>query len=72
MNGTNLGALLYAYRVEHPDDGAPMSKRKLAKLFGVSRQTIDSWVNGNSTPGFDKMIQIADLLDVSLDVLAGR
>lgn len=72
MSKNNIGALLYAYRVEHPSEGAPMSKSEVAKQLGVSRQTLDSWTSGSTLPKFDKMLQIADLLNVSLDVLAGR
>lgn len=43
----------------------------VAKATGVSVNTIYAWAKG-SYPTLDKMIPVADFLDVSLDELAGR
>ncbi len=44
----------------------------IAELTGVSRQSVSKWENGESMPDMNKIIKIAESLDVSLDVLFDR
>ena len=44
----------------------------MAELLGVSPRLYTRWENGDATPQFGTVVRIADILDVSLDELAGR
>lgn len=49
-----------------------MTQEELAERLSVSRQTVSKWENGECMPDADKFIRLADILEVSLDELAGR
>lgn len=49
-----------------------MTQDELALELGVSRQSVSKWENGECLPEADKLIRLADILDVSLDELTGR
>lgn len=44
---------------------------KVSKATGIAQATLSDWKNGKSVPKLDKMIKIAELLDVSLEWLQG-
>ena len=46
-----------------------LSQEQLAELLDVSRQAVSKWENDNGYPETEKLIQIAQKLDVSLDAL---
>ena len=46
-----------------------ISQEKLAELMGVSRQSISKWEMEQSVPQIDKILQIAEIFDVSCDEL---
>ncbi|GKQ42394.1 hypothetical protein RD055328_03170 [Companilactobacillus sp. RD055328] len=46
-----------------------LSQEQLADKLYVSRQAVSKWEKADSTPDLDKVIQIAKILDVSLDEL---
>jgi transcriptional regulator with XRE-family HTH domain len=46
-----------------------LSQEQLAELLGVSRQAVSKWEQGGGYPETEKLVQIAKLLDVSLDSL---
>lgn len=45
------------------------SQEQLADQLGVSRQAVSKWETGDGYPELDKLIQISNLYDVSLDYL---
>ena len=47
-------------------------KPRLAELIGVSARVYNRWEKGGNVPHFDTVVRIADILQVSLDDLAGR
>lgn len=49
--------------------GAKMSQEQFAKLFNVSRQSVQKWEGGLTTPELSKIIEISKYFDVSLDAL---
>lgn len=49
-----------------------LSQDDLAKKLYVSRQAISKWENGESTPDLDKLMEIAQLLDITLDGLVSN
>ncbi len=46
-----------------------MTQEQFAALFGVSRQSVQKWERGESTPEIEKIIKIAKYFDISLDAL---
>lgn len=49
-----------------------MTQEDLADRLSVSRQTVSKWENGECMPDADKFIRLSDVLEISLDELAGR
>lgn len=45
------------------------SQEELAEKLNVSRQTISKWETGKAVPELDKLIALANLFDISIDVL---
>lgn len=46
-----------------------LSQEDLAQLAGVSRQSVTKWETGQSAPDLDRLVELADVLGVSLDFL---
>jgi len=46
-----------------------ISQEELAERLGVSRQSISLWENGQTQPTLDNIIAIADIFNVSTDIL---
>ncbi len=49
-----------------------LTQTRVAELLGVNPRVYTHWENGDATPLFGTVVKIADILDVSLDELAGR
>lgn len=49
-----------------------ITQEQLAELLNVSEQTIVNWESGKTGIPFDKACEIADVLECSLDRMAGR
>ena len=48
-----------------------MSQVELAKLIGVSKQSVSNWENDNIQPSIEMLIKLADVFSVSTDYLLG-
>ena len=48
---------------------AHLSQEQLAALFGVTRQSVQKWESGTSTPDLHKLIALSKYFDISLDAL---
>ena len=46
-----------------------LSQEELAEKLGVTRQTISKWELGQTTPDMDKLYQISNLFNISVDEL---
>jgi len=49
-----------------------MTQEELAKLLNISRPTVAGYEAKNKQPDYDKLLQIADIFEVSTDYLLGR
>lgn len=49
-----------------------LTQKELGEKFGLVKQTISSYENGNSTPDNELLSKIADFFDVTTDNLLGR
>ena len=52
-------------------NGRDIKPAQIAAMADISKNTVYQWQKGSS-PSLDKLIPIADILNVSLDDLAGR
>lgn len=59
-----LGEILLGYRTN-----IGMSQEKLAEKIGVSRQTISKWETNQSTPDFDKILPLCEVLGITTEEL---
>ncbi len=48
-----------------------LNQVELAKLLGVSKQSVSNWENDNIQPSIEMLIKIAKLFGVSTDYLLG-
>ena len=48
------------------------TQEEMAEKMKVSRQSVSKWENGEAVPELAKIIKLADILEISLDVLCGR
>lgn len=48
------------------------TQKQVAVAVGVTERNYQDWEYGNTKPGFDALIALADFFDVSLDYLVGR
>lgn len=62
----------FAERLKLLRSARKMTQTRLAQLLEVSPRVYNRWENGVSTPHFDTVVKIADILNVSLDELAAR
>ena len=46
-----------------------ISREELAEKLGVSRQSISLWENGQTMPTVENIVAIANIFDVSTDIL---
>ena len=49
-----------------------LNQEQLAEHIGVSRQAVSKWETGEAMPDYAKLVTLADVLEVDLDVLCGR
>ena len=49
--------------------GANLSREQFAEIFGVSRQSVQKWETGASTPDLEKIIKISKYFDISIDAI---
>ena len=69
MNTTatlSLGQKLYQWRTYHQ-----LSQGEVARLLNCSRRTVIAWEHDEKLPGYDFIIALALLMDVSSDWLLG-
>jgi transcriptional regulator with XRE-family HTH domain len=59
-------------RLKELREARGLTQTRMAGLLGVSLRVYHRWENGHAMPHFDTVVKIADLLQVSLDELAGR
>ena len=59
-----LGERLLAYR-----NHVGLSQEKLAEKIGVTRQTVSKWETNQSTPDFDKIIPLCEILGITTEEL---
>ena len=67
MKQNQLGENITRFRKEKG-----LSQEKVAEYMIVSRQAVTKWENNISKPSSDKLIKLAEIFDVKVDVLLGN
>lgn len=67
MADKTIGECIKAVRIHRG-----MTQQKLAYKLGVARQTVIAWESGDYIPSAYSLADMADVFNVSIDVLVGR
>jgi len=67
-----LDMALFAERLRLLRQARNITQTRLAELVGVSARVYNRWEKGINVPHFEAIMKLADILQVSLDELAGR
>ena len=59
-------------RIKELREEKDMLQDELAEAIGMTRQGVSAYETGIREPNIEKLIQIADIFDVSIDYLVGR
>jgi len=70
MRGLDMA--IFAERLRLLRQARNIKQAQLAELLDVSPRVSSRWERGGNMPHFDTIVRIADILQVSLEVLAGR
>ena len=62
----------FAQRLKELREARGLTQVKLAEMVGVIPRVYNRWERGTVTPRLEKLITLADILQVTLDELAGR
>jgi transcriptional regulator with XRE-family HTH domain len=54
------------------DERGSATRGQLREFLGIEESTLRSYLNGNRKPDIIRLAEIADFLNISLDVLMGR
>ena len=68
----SLDMITLAARLKDLREKRKLTQTRLAELIGVSPRVYNRWENSLATPHLDTVVMIANILEVSLDELAGR
>lgn len=49
-----------------------LSQEHLGEKIGVTRQTVSKWELGITTPEMDKLIELSNFFNISIDILVGQ
>jgi len=63
---------VFAERLRLLREARHITQTRLASLLEVDPRVYNRWERGIATPQFDTVVRIADILQISLDELAGR
>ena len=61
--------MILGQRIKEEREKRQWTQDYLAETLNVSRQTISKWEVGSTYPDIDRLVQISNLLDITLDSL---
>ena len=64
---TKFGEIIFTLRKENH-----LTQEEIANNLNVSRQTISNWETGSAQPTIDKVIELSEIYQVSIDQLVGK
>lgn len=63
---------IFSERFKTLRTGKGVSLAELGEFFGVSKQSAQKWETGINVPTVEKMVDLADYFEVTIDYLVGR
>ena len=63
---------IFSERLKQLKKNMDVSSVNLAKSLGIQKQSVSTWENKKTIPSTDKLVELADYFNVSIDYLAGR
>lgn len=63
---------VFSERLKLLREARSITQTRLSELLEVDPRVYNRWERGTSMPQFDAIVRIADILQISLDELAGR
>ena len=63
---------MFAQRLKELRKQHKLTQRAVAEHLGITEQSYQIYEYGHNNPGLDRLIELADFYDVSLDYLVGR
>ena len=67
-----LNRKIFVERLKLLRDQKHITMVDVAETLGIRKQSIHQWETTKALPSADKLVELADVLDVSLDYLVGR
>ena len=64
--------MVFAERLKELRKEARLTQVELAKRLGIGQSSYADWERGNKNPTQDKLIRLAQILNVSVDYLVGN
>lgn len=64
--------MIFSERLKTLRKEKKLTQKELAEQIGISQKSYSHWETGKNEPSFENLINLADLLEVSLDCLLGR
>lgn len=61
--------LKYSIKLKEAREKKSIKQSEIAKILDTTQQTISSYENGLRKPSLDRLVELAQILDVSLDEL---
>jgi transcriptional regulator with XRE-family HTH domain len=68
----NISMSIFSQRLKSLRIARNLTQTRLAQLLEISPRVYNRWEKDAAIPHFDTVVKIADIFNVSLDVLAGR
>lgn len=63
---------MYAETLRRSRETAELSQKDVANALGISQFAVSKWERGEMTPTIERLKQLADLYNTSIDALVGH
>ena len=63
---------IFADRLKQLREVRQVSAYAIARDLGITKQSVHTWETTKTVPSADKLVELADLLECSVDYLVGR
>lgn len=63
---------LLSNNLKHLRKARKLTQKQIADIFCINQSTYDAWENRNIEPSIDKLIEISNFYNISVDELIGK
>ena len=67
-----IDRIIFSERLKNLKHARKLTTVAIASQLGIAKQSVHTWETMKTLPSADKLVELADLLDCSLDYLCGR